>query len=331
MKPSIFVSSPVHESVLRELNEIGTVTCGFGSSAVEYDDIKHGVDAVLLRAGAFTAAMMDAAPSLKIVARHGAGVDSVDIDAATTQGIWVTNTPGANSQAVAEHVFALILALGRKVPMVAERVRRGLWGEDRMAMTGIELAGRTIGLLGYGSIGKLVANIARGFAMKVIVSDPALQRASCAEVELVSFEDLLARADILSLHVPLLPGTRGIIDAAALACMGKHAILINTGRGGLIDEDALVDALRNGMLGGAALDVLDAENIDMVNPIPHARLCGEPLDNLLVTPHVGGQTEEALIRVGQIAVEEIRRVLSGRRPAHAVNAIPARASRAVMA
>ncbi len=324
MKPSIFVSSPVHDSVLHDLREIGHVSCGFGPDAIDYDNVKAGLDAVLLRAGSFTAAMMDASPSLKIIARHGAGVDSVDIDAATARGIWVTNTPGANSQAVAEHVFALVLALGRKIPVAAQRVRQGLWGEDRMTMTGIELSGRTMSLLGYGSIGKLVAAIARGFGMKVIVTDPALRDDAAPDIEPVAFEDLLARADILSLHIPLLPATRGIIDAAAMARMRSHAMLINTGRGGLVDEDALVDALRSGRIGGAALDVLAAENIDMVDPLPHARIHTEPLSNLLVTPHVGGQTEESLLRVGQIAIDEIGRVMSGRRPSHAVNELPVR-------
>ena len=169
--PSIFVSSPIHQAVLDEVRELGTVSCAFGPDAVSYDDIKDRVDGVLLRAGSFTAQMIQESPNLRIIARHGAGTDSVDVDAATARGIWVTNTPGANSRAVAEHVFALVLSLCRKVPLSWERVRQGYWAENRMALTGMELHGRTIGLLGLGSIGKLVAEIARGFGMTVLVTD----------------------------------------------------------------------------------------------------------------------------------------------------------------
>jgi D-3-phosphoglycerate dehydrogenase / 2-oxoglutarate reductase len=320
--PVIFVSSPIHEDVLKELRNLGTVFSGYGPDAVSYDDVKGEVEAVLLRSGTFTARMIDGSPKLRIIARHGVGPDTVDIPAATARNVWVTNTPGANSRAVAEHVFALVLCLCRKVQTASARTRNGDWSGDRMTLTGIELNGRTIGLLGLGNIGRHVARIAEGFGMTVLVTDPALRQESAPGLRLVPFDELVRESDILSLHLPLLPSTRNIIDAAVFGRMKDHAILVNTARGGLIDESALVDALRNGRLGGAALDVLDAENADMTDPLPHNRIPLAEFPNLIVTPHVGGQTQEALIRVGHIATDAIRCVLGGGRPDCAVNDVP---------
>jgi D-3-phosphoglycerate dehydrogenase len=315
----IFVSSPIHEDVLEGLKKLGTVFCGYGPDAVSYDDVKSEVEAVLLRSGTFTARMIDDAPKLRIIARHGVGTDTVDIPAATARNVWVTNTPGANSRAVAEHVFALVLALCRKIPIASTRTRNGNWSRDRMGLTGIELNGRTIGLLGLGNIGAHVARIAEGFGMTVLVTDPALRQESDPGLHLVPFDELVRESDILSLHLPLLPSTRNIIDAAVIGRMKDHAILVNTARGGLIDESALVDALRNGKLSGAALDVLDAENADMTDPLPHNQVPLTEFPNLIVTPHVGGQTQESLMRVGHIATDAIRSVLEGGRPTCAVN------------
>ncbi|MBD2748812.1 hydroxyacid dehydrogenase [Microvirga sp. BT688] len=317
--PVIFVSSPIHEDVLEGLKKLGTVFCGYGPDAVSYNDVKGEVEAVLLRSGTFTARMIDDSPKLRIIARHGVGTDTVDIPAATARNVWVTNTPGANSRAVAEHVFALVLSLCRKVPIASAHTRNGDWSGDRMALTGIELNGRTIGLLGLGNIGRHVARIAEGFGMTVLVTDPALKQDSGPNLHLVPFDELVRESDILSLHLPLLPSTRNIIDAAVIGRMKDHAILVNTARGGLINEAALVDALRSDRLGGAALDVLDAENADMTDPLPHNRIPLTEFPNLIVTPHVGGQTQEALMRVGHIATDAIRCVLEGGRPDGAVN------------
>ncbi len=317
--PVIFVSSPIHEDVLTELRNLGTLFCGFGPDAVPYEDIMGEVEAVLLRSGTFTGQMIADSPNLRIIARHGVGTDTVDIPAATARNVWVTNTPGANSRAVAEHVFALILSLCRKVSIAFARTQNGEWAGDRMALTGVELNGRTIGLLGLGNIGRHVARIAEGFGMRVLVTDPALRQGSDPSLHLIPFDELVRESDILSLHLPLLSSTRNIIDAAAIERMKDHAILVNTARGGLVDEIALVHALRNGRLGGAALDVLDAENADMTDPLPHNRIPLTEFPNLIITPHVGGQTQEALMRVGQIATDAIRCVLEGSRPDCAVN------------
>lgn len=304
----IFVSSPVHSDVLSSAAELGTVALGYGPDAVAYDVIKAKADAVLLRSGFFTDDMMAGSSNLRIVARHGVGTDTVDIPAATRRGIWVTNTPGGNSRAVAEHVFALILSLARKLPVASAQTQGGIWGERRAELNGIELAGRTLGLVGQGSIGSVVAEIGRALGMTVLVTDPGLDQTL---PHVVPLGRLLAEADVVSLHLPLLPATRGIIDAAAITRMKQGAIVINTGRGGLVDEDALARALASGRLGGAGLDVLDAENIDMVTPLPHNRLPIADLPNLIVTPHVAGQTDEALRQVGLTALADIAAVLRG--------------------
>ncbi|WP_126975924.1 hydroxyacid dehydrogenase [Frigidibacter oleivorans] len=315
--PHIHISSPIHPAVVEAARARAEVSLAYGPGAVPLDAVAGRVDAVLLRSGAFTDEMMAGCPRLRIIARHGVGTDTVDSPAAARRGIWVTNTPGGNSRAVAEHVFALTLALGRRLTIASDETRRGRWAEDRAALNGIELEGRTLGLLGMGNIGAIVADIGRALGMTVIVADPALDQAL---PHVVPLDELLARADVLSLHVPLLPATHHIIDAAALVRMKPGAILINTGRGGLVDETALAAALRAGHLGGAGLDVLEAEIADMVAPMPHNRLPIAELPNLIVTPHVAGQTDEALMKVGMTALAEIAAVLAGGRPTHPVNA-----------
>ncbi|NTF08916.1 hydroxyacid dehydrogenase [Agrobacterium rubi] len=312
----IFVSSPVHPAAIADAEKLGQVLLAYGPNAVRYYDVKDDVTAVLLRSGAFTDAMMAKSPKLRIIARHGVGTDTVDIAAATRRGIWVTNTPGGNSRAVAEHVFALAFQLARKLGQASGQTRHGLWAQNRADLNGIELGGRTLGLLGQGNIGTIVADLAQAFGMDVIVTDPWLDQAM---PHIVPYEELLARADILSLHLPLTDYTRGIVDSDAIARMKTGAILINTSRGGLIDEDALAEALRSGKLGGAGLDVLDAENTDMVSPMLHNRLPIADLPNLIVTPHIAGQTEEALLNVGKAAVRDIAAVLNSNRPAYPVN------------
>ena len=320
--PTIYVSHPVHADVLSDARSFATVHVGYGDKAAKFEEIKDEVDAVLLRGERFGAPRLSSSPQLKIVARHGVGVDNVDIDAATRAGIWVTRTPGANSQAVAEHVFALLLSLGRRVPHGVARLSRGDWGGSKAHMHGIELGGRTLGLVGFGSIARQVASIGHGFGMPVQIHDPFIapkevERAGYAPVDM---EALLRDSDVLSLHAPLTDDTRDLIDAAALATMKRGAILINTARAGLVDELALVAAIKEGHLAGAGLDVVTGEEKDPDHPLEHSNL---PLDlpNLVITPHVGGQTEEAFRQAGEQALQCIRQALAGEVPAHAVNSV----------
>ena len=183
--------------------------------------------------------------------------------------------------------------------------------------------GRTLGLLGLGNIGLLVLQIARGFDMQVLVTDPVLDHAQVAALgaRKVEFDELLAGSDVLSLHVPLVASTRHIIDGHALARLRPGAVLINTSRGGLVDEQAMVAALRSGRLRGAAVDVLEAEAVDMKDPLAHNTLPISELDNLIVTPHVAGQTEESLREVGRAATACIRQALAGAVPDHHLNTV----------
>ena len=320
----IYVSDPVHDDVLAELRGLGELHLGYGPGAVAYRDVARTVDAVLLRTETFGRQEIDASPRLRIIARHGVGFDNVDVDAATQAGVWVTITPGRNSRAVAEHVFALVLALARKVPTAVARTRGGSWSESKAELVGSELHGRTLGVLGLGSIGSLVLDIARGFGMPVLVTDRSLDaaRAAALGVRTVELDELLSGCDVLSLHVPLTEATRHVVDAAALARMRPGALLVNTSRGGLVDEAALVEALRSGRLAGAALDVLEAESIDMKDPLAHNTLPIAELDTLIVTPHVAGQTEESLREVGRAATACIRQALAGAVPADPVNSVP---------
>lgn len=315
--PMIYVTSPIHQNVLAQLSNLAEVRLGYGPNAVGYEEIQNQVDAVFLRGGHVSAEMIAASPKLRIIARHGAGYDNVDYNAAADHGVWVTNTPGANQRSVIEHVFALLLSLCRKLPMATEQTRNRIWAKDRLSLTGIELEGRTLGIVGFGNIGSGLAPVAEAFGMKVIFTDPAIDPAS--DSRCVDFDTLLSTADVVSLHVPLLATTRNLIGEAELARMKDGAILINTSRGGVVDEDAMVDALKRGKLAGAGTDVLDAENLDMIDPFNHQTPAIADTPNLIVTAHVAGQTDESLMRVGMGALQAIAAVLNGEAPAHPVN------------
>jgi len=266
--------------------------------------------AILARLGTVTRGVIEAAPGLRIVARHGVGVDAVDLDAATEHGVVVTTTGAANAAAVAEYTFALLLTLARKTADADRSMRAGLWQRD--PLVGAELDGRTIGIFGLGAIGSRVARQALGFGMRVLACDPAMERAPLEGVRLADRAELLANADIVSLHTRLNAGTDRMIDAAALASMKPGALLVNTARGELIDEPAMIEALTSGRLGGAALDTFAEEPLAEDSPL-------RSLPNVVLSPHVAGQTREAVTRVGLIAAQAIIDELSGRRPAFVYN------------
>jgi len=275
----------------------------------------RGAAAILLRSGYVTASLLDRLPDLRVIAVHGAGVDPVDVAACTERGVLVTNTPGANADAVAEITIALILSLLRRIPEAAHRATaERAW--DAARHTGGELKGRTLGLVGFGQIGKRVCTIAKAFGAKVIAADP-VQTADAirtAGAEPMTLPALLAAADIISLHAPAIPATHHMIDEAALATMKPGAMLVNCARGSLVDETALATALTAGTLGGAALDVLEGEPPDPASPIYDA-------PNVILTPHMAGSTRECLETIARTAGEDIARVLRGEAPRFPVNAM----------
>jgi D-3-phosphoglycerate dehydrogenase len=262
------------------------------------------VDAELLAA---------AAPRLGIVGVASVGIDRIDVDAATRAGVMVVNAPTGNTIAAAEHTVALMLALLRHIPASSASVRDGQW--ERSRYTGREVAGKTLGIIGLGKIGKAVARRAVGFEMRVLATDPYLTADQAAEVgaRLVGLPELLHRSDVLTVHTPLTPQTRGLLARAQLEATKPGAYLLNVARGGIVDEQSLADALHSGQLAGAAVDVFSAEPMTASNP-----LRGAP--NLLMTPHLGASTLEAQDRVGLEMADQVLMALAGITPPYAVNA-----------
>jgi D-3-phosphoglycerate dehydrogenase len=269
-----------------------------------------GIDAALATTDAYTRRVFAAAPRLKVIARTGVGFDSIDLAAAAEHGVWVTTTPGTNEFSVADMALTLILALARQLVPVANHTAAGGWERP----LGIELGGRTLGLVGFGRIGRQVAVRARAFGMAVVVYDVFQDERAAAEAgaRYVSLDELFASADVVSLHAPATPETRDLICTESIAKMKPGALLVNTARGELVNEMDLAAALREGRLGGAALDVFKREPPGADNP-----LLGLP--NVVATPHVAGVTEDTAERMAALAVQNILAALRGERPPYPVN------------
>jgi D-3-phosphoglycerate dehydrogenase len=272
-------------------------------------DACRDAHAILARLGTVTRPVIEAARKLRIIARHGVGVDAVDLAAATERGVVVTTTGSGNAAAVAEYTFALLLALVRHVVQADEGMRAGRWERD--PLVGLELDGRTLGAIGLGAIGRRVARQAIGFGMHVVAYDVAPPTPEPG-VTMVAFDDLLAQSDVVSLHTRLTAHNAHLIDAAALRRMKPGAFIVNTSRGEMIDEAALVAALQSGTLGGAALDTFEREPLDADSPL-------RSLPNVVLSPHVAGQTDAALERVALTAADCILAELAGGRPAFVYN------------
>lgn len=245
-------------------------------------------------------------PHLRVVARRGVGFDSVDTDAIKSLGRLLTNTPGGNEPAVADHALALMLAVGKRVVEAHTRLQGGDW----RAMVGTELHGKTVGLVGLGRIGRLVAKRLAGFDARVLAFDPYLDPAAAraAGVMPCTLEQLLRESDYVSLHAPLTPQTRLLVNAQSLRLMKPTAILVNTSRGELVDEAALLDALRNGRLGGAGLDVFACEHDPALRPLAEALLASP---NVVGTPHTAASTREGLQRANLKAAHCVAAALEG--------------------
>ena len=305
----IIVADKISERGIALLRETGweIVLPAAGALASE---IANADGLVVRSATKVTRELLDRAEKLRVVGRAGVGIDNVDMDAATNRGVLVMNTPGGNAVSVAEHTFALLLALARGVPQSNAAIHAGRWEKTS---SGMELRGKTLGLVGLGRVGSEVARRARALEMTVLAFDPYVTPAAAREleVELIPFEDLLKRSDVISLHTALSPATEKIINAAALAQMKKGARLINCARGELIDEVALAEALRSGHLAGAAVDTFAEE------PPKNSPLLGLP--NLIATPHIAGSTAEAQEEVGTLIAQQVRDYLAEGLIRNAVN------------
>jgi D-3-phosphoglycerate dehydrogenase len=313
-RPVVLLFEPFHEDGIALLREKTHVR--FASSLEEEQLLKNiaDVNGVIVRAnGRVSRRLMQAAPSLQVVGRHGVGVDNIDVEAAAALGIVVVNTPGVMTESVAEHCLGLMLALSKRIVSADKAARRGDW-EVRYTYTGDELFGKTLGVVGFGQIGQRVARLChRALDMRVVYCDVLEYGEAAATVgaRRSSLDELLALADVVSLHVPLLPATKGLIAEAELRRMKPSAFLINAARGPVVDEAALVVALKEGWIAGAGLDVFEAEPAEADNPL-------FALDNVVVTPHMASHTHEATRRMAVTVVSDVLAVLDGRRPQHAV-------------
>jgi D-3-phosphoglycerate dehydrogenase len=314
----VVVAEPFSETGLDVLREAGIeVVSVIGQGPGALRDSLASADGLIVRSETkVDRALLAFGPRLTVVARAGVGVDAIDVGAATDAGIVVLNTPGANTLAATEQTFALMLSLARFTADAVASIRAGRW--ERKPFIGRELAAKTLGIIGLGRIGGAVAQRAAAFGMTLIASDPFISRtrAESLGVELVPLDELLGRADIVTLHVPLNRQTTGLIDGAKLRLMQPHALLINCARGGVIDEAALLEALDAGLIAGAAIDVVAEEP-----PPPDgtgARLHRHP--KVIATPHLGGSTFEALERIAIELAHDVASVLLGGPASAAVNA-----------
>ncbi|MBC7217856.1 MAG: phosphoglycerate dehydrogenase [Candidatus Caldatribacterium sp.] len=248
--------------------------------------------------------VLERCPNLRVVAKHGVGVDNIDLEAAKEYGVVVANAPGTNTESVADMAFLLILSCARNLPALLENVRKKTWGSSTL---GVELEGKILGIVGLGRIGKGVARRALGFGMEVVYYDPLVEDETFRKV---SLEELFSISDFISLHAPLTSETRHLVNERLLSLMKREAFLINTARGELVDEEALFRFLKEGRIAGAGLDVLSFEP-----PFESPLLT---LPNVLVTPHVAAHTKEANIKMGKIAALNVVRVLEGKEPLYRV-------------
>jgi D-3-phosphoglycerate dehydrogenase len=274
----------------------------------EVVELAQGAIAAIASSDPFTEDVLEALPHLKVIARLGVGTDSIDLEAATRCGVVVTITPGLNAETCADHTLAMLLAVMRRVVEHDASVRRGEWNRGG-ALTPWDLHGKRVGVVGYGTIGRCVVRRLQGFGTEIKVFDPVVAPESPLACESVS--DLLGWADVVTLHVPLTPDTRGLIGASQMAAMKADAILVNTSRGGLVDESALVEALASGRLRGAALDVFSDE--------PPNNQTWRKLPNVVLSPHVGGLSHESIDAMANRCVQQVLDVLEGRLPDGVVN------------
>ena len=311
-RPRVLIREPIAEAgidLLRERFDVEVDSNGDLAGKI------GGYDAIVIRSATkLTADVLERAERLKVIGRAGVGVDNVDVDAATRRGIVVANAPESTVTSAAEHTIGLLVALARNIPQAHAALKQGRW--ERSAWGGIELEGKTLGVLGFGRIGQQVARRALGLGMRVIAYDPFVAKERFRELGVErgeSPDEVLAQAEFLTLHLPLTPETRGFLDRAAIAKLPEGARVINAARGELVDEDALAEALRSGRIAAAALDVYSQE--------PYSGPLLE-LENVVATPHLAASTEEAQDRAGVIVAEQVAAALEGAVVTNAVN-IPA--------
>jgi D-3-phosphoglycerate dehydrogenase len=313
MSKRIVIAEEIADAGLDRLRSAGfIVDVQLNKSADELHSILDGAHALIVRSATMVdAAMLAAGKQLVVVARAGVGLDNIDVEAATKQGVMVVNAPQSNVLSAAEHTMALILSIARNVPQAHSALTAGRW--ERSKWEGIELAGKTLGILGLGRIGTLVAQRARAFDMRLVAYDPyvSAERGRELGVEMTTLERVVEQADVLTIHLPKNKETTGIINADMLKRAKRSLRIVNVARGGIADEADLAEALRNGTIAGAALDVFTKE------PVTDSPLFG--LGNIVVTPHLGASTREAQDRAGEVVADMVQLALNGDFVPFAVN------------
>ncbi|HEY9835735.1 MAG TPA: phosphoglycerate dehydrogenase [Vampirovibrionales bacterium] len=312
--PKVLVSDPIDQAGLDILSQVAQVDVKTGLSNEELVQIIPEYDALMIRSGTrVTPEIIEAGNQLKIIGRAGVGVDNVDVPSATRKGIVVVNSPEGNTIAAAEHALAMMLSLSRYIPDANQSVKNGKW--DRKSYVGAEVYKKTLGIVGLGKIGSHVAAAAKAMGMKLLAYDPfiSIERADHLGCRLVDMDLLFRESDYITLHIPKTPETANLINAEAIAKMKPTVRIINCARGGIIDEAALAEALREGRIGGAALDVYENEPLEADSPL---RSLGK---EAILTPHLGASTAEAQINVAIDVAEQIRDVLLGLPARSAVN------------
>ncbi len=312
MKPKVLVTETIHRAGWDILAKEAEAAPWEGQEKQPLSEAVAEVQGVLVRVARLSADVIQAAKRLRVIGKHGVGTDNIDIPAATKHGVVVTNTPQANSISVAEHALALLLAVARRIGESDRDLAHGNMRPQKIYQ-GVELSGKVMGVIGLGSAGLRLARMTgNGLGMRVIGFDPYKAPWPEGVEQFHDLDGLLAQADFISIHIPLTGETRNLIGTTALARMKPTAILVNTARGGIVDEPAMAAALRAGRLAGAGLDVVVDEPL-----MPDHPLNGVP--NLILTPHMAGVTEEAMMRMARDAAEDILRVLRGERPMYPMN------------
>lgn len=312
-QPIVLLFEPIHPDAVDLLKSQAQVRMAAGISEEELLGQVGDVDAIIIRAnGQVSRRLMESAPRLKVVGRHGTGVEAIDRRAAAELGITVVNTPEANVESVAEHALGMMIALAKRLMEADRALRSGDW-ESRYRLTGHELHAKKLGIIGFGRIGTRLAQMAKAaFEMELLYFDQVAYPETEAKLgaRRVDLRSLLEQADVVSVHVPLLPATEGLIGVDAFRTMKTSALLLNTSRGPVVDQTALLQALQDGWIAGAGLDVFDPE------PLPAGSKLLE-LENVIVSPHMAAHTDEALRRMAMVA-KDILAVLNGRQPTFSV-------------
>ncbi|NLC10890.1 MAG: hydroxyacid dehydrogenase [Firmicutes bacterium] len=324
MKSKILLSESIHEEGINILRQFGEVQIAADTGEETLVKAVADADALVVRSSQVTGKIIQAGKRLKVIGRHGIGLDNIDLEAASRCKVAVVNTPEANVLSVAEHVIASMLYLCKKLPQSDKALRSGVFNRSgslpglvtKLGYTTLELYGKTLGLVGVGKISRRVAEIAgKGFNMNTIGYDAFLpaETIKAAGVEpCSSLEELFKQSDFISLHVPLTPATKDLVDAKLLGLMKPTAYLVNTARGGVVNEEALYTALKNNAIAGAAVDVFATEPPQQDHPFFE-------LDNILVTPHAAAMTDGALLRMALDVAEGVVAVLKGEKPKYLVN------------